>query len=83
MELVREAKLAKSAEWMESTVDYVSPEPTTSDTLDESSSTTFVSHEGTAAEQAHTESAESLDESFRVSVTTQLSDYDSSEWWEQ
>ena len=75
MELMRKAKLAKSATSELSTVDAASPELTAPD---ESLATTPLSLEDTTTEQEDTESAEPLDESLNVPVTAQLpSDHDS------
>ena len=55
------------------------PKPTIPEASNESSETTSQPHESTTAEYDQTLSAEPLDESFRIPVTAQLSDHDSSD----
>ena len=79
MKRIREAKLAKSSA---STTGSVSSDPgqsTASAAAGESLPSTSGPSEDTSTQDMRTESSESLEESFRVPVTTQLSDHDSSE----
>ena len=79
MELLREAKLAKSDALTSPAIGDTQPEPTTSGTPGESSEAPSGSLQGTAGEHEAEASTESLDESLRVPVTVQLSEDDSSE----
>ena len=76
MERMREGKLEKSST---STTVSVSSDPGPSTASGESLLSTSGPSEGTPTESMRTESSESLDESFRVPVTNQPSDHDSSE----